>query len=163
MSVAASKMTSQPSLRAAHDTPSARTSRPSASVLFTSTVLPECMKSTSSGLTAFGPIAFSARQSSKDTLCLQPLIASARNAPSVAAAPTHVALHARHEATDLEVEPTGVVGDALAHERNVLGAARGASGVYVAIKEPRFLERTTTHAVNPAEPVIKELVAGDLT
>ena len=69
-------------------TPSARTRRPSASVLLISHVRPERHLMMSSLRSAFGPIAFSARQSSRCTdVSPVPIEHAASKAPSSAAAP----------------------------------------------------------------------------
>mmetsp|Transcript_2388 Transcript_2388/g.7064 ORF Transcript_2388/g.7064 Transcript_2388/m.7064 type:complete len:294 (-) Transcript_2388:301-1182(-) len=85
--VAMSTMT--PGLRCltAYAAPSAITSRPSASVLFTSTVLPEYMCSTSSGRVDSLDSEFSAMQRTATTRRLHLSSASARKAPRAAPAP----------------------------------------------------------------------------
>ncbi len=83
----ARSMTASGFSSAASDSPSARISRPSASVLRTSTVLPLRILSTSPGLMALGPGMFSVVGTNPMTFDCTPAVRSTDIAPMTAAAP----------------------------------------------------------------------------
>src|SRR5919112_1656210 len=89
--------------------------RPSASVVTISTVLPECIPSTSPGLKASPPGRFSVAGTSATTSSGRPMAPTASIAPSPAA---HVELHVLHARRGLYGDAPGVEGHGLAHEYN---------------------------------------------
>ena len=99
--------------------PSARTSRPSASVLRTSTVLPPYMVRTSPGRVALPDGMFSARQAYAVTRTGQPELGDREGRSRHRRGPGHVALHRHHRVGRLDRQAAGVEGDALADERDV--------------------------------------------
>ena len=120
----------------ASERPSARISRPSASVLSTSTVLPLRIVSTSPTRVASPPVMLSVIGRKPEHPDLGAERGDGRKAPSTGGGPAHVALHADHPVGRLQRQPAGVEGDPLADQgdgalrlrRRTRGGGTGAPG-----------------------------------
>ena len=117
VSVARSTMASTFSSTAS-ESPSARTSRPSASVFSTSTVLPLRIVITSPGLSAVPLGMLSVQQRNPTTFTFGFVVLSTLIVASTAAAPRHVDLHRHHPLARLQRQPAGVEHDPLADQRH---------------------------------------------
>ena len=145
--VATSTITSGCS-RLAATSPSASTSRPSASVLSTSTVVPSRMRSTSPGpRRAAGRHVVGDAQPRRDPDRQRRSSATARSTASTVAAPVMSYFMPTMRGRGLERQAAGVEGDALADERDV---ARRAGGRVVEADEPRRPVRALADAEDAA-------------
>ena len=115
VSVATSTRWVAPSCRAYHSA-SPRISRPSASVLITSTVLPSALRSTSPGLNARPPGMFSVVGTTPMTRIGRAELAMARMAHGDGGATGHVVLHPLHAFGRLDRDAAGIERDALADQ-----------------------------------------------
>ena len=134
---------------------SASTSRPSASVFSTSTVVPPRMRSTSFGRIAVPDGMFSARQSQPVTRTGTSSSRERDDRRRARPPRRPCRLHADHRRRRLQREPAGVERDALADEREVHGCP---GGRVLEAHEPRAAARALTDAEDAAEAVGLELV-----
>ena len=131
-------------------------SRPSASVLPISTVMPLRLCSTSPGRKALPAMAFStAGISTRSRTCSFAAMIICGKAQHVGR-PAHVLLHQRHAGGRLDVEAAGVEAHALADQRD-LGRARRAPGD---VDEARRARAGLAHGVDHREALLERL-AGD--
>ena len=125
VSVATSTITSGCS-RLAATRPSARTSRPSASVLSTSTVVPSRIRTTSPGRVARPDGMLSAMQSHAVTLTGAPIVGHGAQHRERGRGAAHVVFHADHGGRGFERQPARVEGDPLADQRHMTCRVRRA-------------------------------------
>ena len=116
-------------ISAASDSPSARTRRPSASVLSTSMVLPLRMREDVAGLdgATAGHVLGDRRDGRHPHVDAE--VAAGRQGGQDGGGATHVRLHGDHAVGRLQRQPTRVEGDALADQRHVRDRTAGVGDV----------------------------------
>ena len=141
-----------PSNRASH-----RISRPSASVLPISTVMPLRVGTTSSGRKALPDTLFSTAGTSRRRRTGSLVAITMAATAIMVAAPAHVLLHVEHAGRRLEVEAAGVEAHALADQRD-LGIALLAPHE---IDQPRRAAAGAADGMHHGIVLLQEIVAHD--